>query len=84
MTSDSFHSHAVRFDSQAGRLGQKGNGKKDEKSQKNQLTETSIFDTMIKHLSYRRMLRRMGSAQRQASKEAEKKSKKRVDKEPRK
>ena len=25
--------------------------KKDEKSHKNQLTETSIFDTMIKHLS---------------------------------
>lgn len=51
--------------------------KKDEKSHKNQLTETSIFDTMIKHLNERlNASEERVNPKRSASKEIEKSLKK--------
>ena len=63
--------------------GQGGGVKKDEKSRENQLTGTSIFDTMIKHLSRRLKCREERVDPEKAGRNKNrKKFKKRVDKKP--
>ena len=65
--------------------GKDGTVKKDEKSHKNQLTQTSIFDTMIKHLNERSNASEERVNPKQTGFERNRKRfKKRVDKETRK